>query len=299
MIRKISNKIRYFRKYKGLGITSSSFLSGNGVFEYGSGCGIERDVSIAVNGHLSFGRGVQLRSYSEINADNIWIGSFTRFEKNARIFGQVRVGSFSLVGANFFASSGTHEFKLSPAMLINDQDGMADKKSTQKPIRIGEDCWIGINVFVAPGVTIGKGCVIGANSTVLADLPPYSVAMGQPARTMSKRLAFSPPEELKADVDQIPYFYEGFDNRKESITGCMKALSETLVLCVSPEGKSKVVLDVEGAGKIRIYDREYSLPSSARTRVEADLDPSGNGFIPLRIPRESIAGFKLYGAKCA
>jgi len=52
-----------------------------------------------------------------------------------------------------------------------------------KPIRIGSGVWIGGGAIILPGVTIGDGCVIGAGSVVTRDLPPGSVAVGNPART--------------------------------------------------------------------------------------------------------------------
>ena len=56
-----------------------------------------------------------------------------------------------------------------------------------RPVVIGKEVWVGRGVFVGPGVTIGDGCVIGANSVVTRDLPPYSVAVGAPARVVRVR----------------------------------------------------------------------------------------------------------------
>ncbi|OQE18705.1 hypothetical protein PENSTE_c017G09061 [Penicillium steckii] len=50
------------------------------------------------------------------------------------------------------------------------------------PIFIEDDCWIGANVIVLPGVRIGKGSTIGAGSIVTKDIPPFSVAVGAPCR---------------------------------------------------------------------------------------------------------------------
>ena len=50
-----------------------------------------------------------------------------------------------------------------------------------KPITIGEDCWLGANVTVLPGVTIGNRCIIGAGSVVTKDIPNDSVYVGNPA----------------------------------------------------------------------------------------------------------------------
>lgn len=52
------------------------------------------------------------------------------------------------------------------------------------PVRIEDDCWIGGNVTILPGVTIGRGCTVGAGSVVSRSLPPFSVAIGSPARVV-------------------------------------------------------------------------------------------------------------------
>ena len=54
------------------------------------------------------------------------------------------------------------------------------------PITVGNDVWIGANVCVLPGVTIGDGCVIGAGSVVTKDIPPHSLAVGNPCRVIRK-----------------------------------------------------------------------------------------------------------------
>ncbi|PSN10551.1 hypothetical protein C7293_27655 [filamentous cyanobacterium CCT1] len=53
-------------------------------------------------------------------------------------------------------------------------------------ITIEDDCWLGTGVRVLDGVTIGRGSVIGAGAVVSRDIPPYSVAVGVPARVIEK-----------------------------------------------------------------------------------------------------------------
>ena len=53
------------------------------------------------------------------------------------------------------------------------------------PVVIGEGSWIGENVCIC-GASVGKHCVIGANSVVTSDIPDYSVAVGSPARVVKK-----------------------------------------------------------------------------------------------------------------
>ena len=61
-----------------------------------------------------------------------------------------------------------------------------------KPVRICRNAWIGQNSFILKGVTVGEGAVIGVNSVVVTDIPPYSVAMGNPARVVVKNTAQVP-----------------------------------------------------------------------------------------------------------
>ena len=50
-----------------------------------------------------------------------------------------------------------------------------------RPVVIGEKCWIGGHATICPGVTIGDRCVIGAGAVVVKDIPPDSLAVGNPA----------------------------------------------------------------------------------------------------------------------
>ena len=52
------------------------------------------------------------------------------------------------------------------------------------PITIEDDVWLGSGVHIMPGITIGRGCVIGAGSIVTKDIPPYSLAVGNPCHVI-------------------------------------------------------------------------------------------------------------------
>jgi acetyltransferase-like isoleucine patch superfamily enzyme len=71
----------------------------------------------------------------------------------------VNVGARGLIGSNCCFYSGTHP--LDPVV----RNGTADPEMG-KEINIGEDCWLGVNVIVLPGITIGRGSTIGAGSVV-------------------------------------------------------------------------------------------------------------------------------------
>ncbi|KAJ5207282.1 Maltose/galactoside acetyltransferase [Penicillium cf. griseofulvum] len=91
----------------------------------------------------------------------------------------ITVGARTLFGPNVNLFSGAHP--LDPA-LRNGLEG----PETGKPIVIGEDCWLGGNVIVLPGVTIGRGVTIGAGSVVTKDVPAFHVAAGNPAKIIRR-----------------------------------------------------------------------------------------------------------------
>lgn len=59
------------------------------------------------------------------------------------------------------------------------------------PVKICDRAWIGFNVIILKGVTIGEGAIVGAGSVVTKDVPPYTIVAGNPARTIRE----IPPDE--------------------------------------------------------------------------------------------------------
>ena len=82
---------------------------------------------------------------------------------------------------------------------------------------IGNDVWIGQNVTFLPGVHVGDGAIIGANSTVSRDIPPYCVAAGDPARVVRKRY----DDETTAFLLELKWW----DWPAEKITSNLEALA--------------------------------------------------------------------------
>ena len=82
---------------------------------------------------------------------------------------------------------------------------------------IDNDVWIGQHVTVMPGVHIGDGAIIGANSVVASDIPPYSIAVGNPCRVVKKRF----DDEL---IDLLLQF-KWWDKDIEEIESLMPLLS--------------------------------------------------------------------------
>lgn len=95
-------------------------------------------------------------------------------------YGGVKIGDGVRIAAYSSINSVDHQFD-QPDTFITDQ-GM--KKSE---VIIEDDVWMGISVHINRGVHIGKGSVIGTNSVVTKNIPPYSVAVGSPAKVIKSR----------------------------------------------------------------------------------------------------------------
>ena len=118
-----------------------------------------------VNGHepeLKIGNNVSLGEYSHITcANKITIGN------------SVLTGRFVLITDNSHGNSTKDSADIAP---------LAREIHSNGPVCIGDNVWIGDKVTILPNVTIGKGCIIAANTVVTKDLPEYSVAAGIPAK---------------------------------------------------------------------------------------------------------------------
>jgi acetyltransferase-like isoleucine patch superfamily enzyme len=66
--------------------------------------------------------------------------------------------------------------------------------TSKGPTRVGDNVWCGANVVITSGVTVGERCVIGANSVVTSDLPPFSIAAGAPARVL-RTITYGSPRD--------------------------------------------------------------------------------------------------------
>lgn len=87
----------------------------------------------------------------------------------------VRIGRKVISGPNVFISDCTHEYSDVRIPVIDQEVRVVNNTS------VGDDSWLGINSIIM-GCSVGRHCIIGANSVVLSDIPDYCVAVGNPAR---------------------------------------------------------------------------------------------------------------------
>ena len=104
----------------------------------------------------------------------------------------VEIGDHCMFANGCFVSDGSHRFD-DPEKPVTWQGF-----TTKGPTRIGDNVWCGANVVVTSGVTIGERCVIGANSVVTQDIPPFSIAAGAPAKVL-KQVEYRRRPERRSD----------------------------------------------------------------------------------------------------
>ena len=117
--------------------------------------------------------------------DNVWINHNARIDAS----GGVKIGEGCQIGySSMILSHSSHiAIRLNGAKYM-DMDVSERKGYIHKPVTIGEYTFVGGGAAILPGVTIGKGCVIGVNSVVTHDVPDYKIVVGSPARIIGSTI---------------------------------------------------------------------------------------------------------------
>jgi putative colanic acid biosynthesis acetyltransferase WcaF len=125
------------------------------------------------------GKGVIIRPTSTFTYPwKVTIGDYSWIGDDVVIYSlaEITIGRNVVVSQKSYLCAATHDYR-SPTFDI---EGL--------PINIENESWLGADVFVAPGVTVGRGAVVGARSSVYSDLPPMMICVGAPARPCRARL---------------------------------------------------------------------------------------------------------------
>lgn len=140
-----------------------------------------------------------------ITNPNILVGDFTyiadsEFESHVTNFypwsrDKLIIGKFCQIaaGVEFIMNDANHQMNAISTFPFYTLEGwsMEAPAAADMPFKgntvIGNDVWIGQNATILPGVHIGDGAIIGANSTVGSDIEPYTIVAGNPAKPIRKR----------------------------------------------------------------------------------------------------------------
>lgn len=97
---------------------------------------------------------------------------------------QVTIGDHTLIASRVFISDHNHgDYQTDDAASAPDTPP-ADRPLSSRPVKIGRNVWLGEQVCILPGITVGDGAIVGAGSVVTRDIPPHSIAAGNPARVI-------------------------------------------------------------------------------------------------------------------
>jgi putative colanic acid biosynthesis acetyltransferase WcaF len=103
--------------------------------------------------------------------NHAWVGDHAELYT----LGSITIGNNAVVSQKSYLCTGSHDY----------QSDFFDIYA--KPIVIEDEAWVAADVYIAPGVIIGKGAVIGARSSVYKDMPAGMICIGNPATPIKKR----------------------------------------------------------------------------------------------------------------
>lgn len=106
------------------------------------------------------------------------IGDYSWIGDNVTLYslGEIEIGKNVVVSQESYLCTGSHDYT------------KLDFPIYQKKIYIEDECWLATDVYVAPGITIGKGTVVGARSSVFKNLPKNKICIGSPAKIIRDRV---------------------------------------------------------------------------------------------------------------
>ena len=152
-------------------------LGENVIFE--AGVLVFHPENIELGSNIYIGHNTMLKGYYRNQltiGDNTWIGQgcFIHAAGGVAIGNCVGIGPF----VKIMSSEHIEEGREVPVLFARTED---------MPVMIEDDSNIGMGAIIRPGITIGRGCQVGAGAVVTKSLPPYSVAAGVPARVLRSR----------------------------------------------------------------------------------------------------------------
>ncbi|MBW8360044.1 MAG: acetyltransferase [Weeksellaceae bacterium] len=150
-------------------IRGRKFMQVGDGFTTGFGCRLEAYPADKSSVVLRIGKNFQMNDYVHIAA-----------------LEEVIIGDNVLMASKIFITDISHGTYTGDEKNSHPESIPKERALQSKPVRIGDNVWLGELVSVLPGVTIGKGTIVGANSVVSKSLPENIIAVGSPAKPVKK-----------------------------------------------------------------------------------------------------------------
>jgi phosphonate metabolism protein (transferase hexapeptide repeat family) len=155
-----------------------------------------------------------LGAYTEVGARTtlaeVEMGDYSYVVHDAQVI-YATIGRFCSIASHTRVNPGNHPlervalnhftYRASAYGLGPDEAGFFDWRRSHRVV-LGHDVWLGHGVIVLPGVTIGTGAAIGAGAVVTKDVPPFAVAVGNPARVIRFRF----PEAVRDSLLRVAWW---------------------------------------------------------------------------------------------
>ncbi|MDD9334945.1 MULTISPECIES: CatB-related O-acetyltransferase [unclassified Candidatus Tisiphia] len=179
-----------------------------------------------------------------IHNPNIMVGDYSyyhdshypeQFERN-NVIGchqcKLIIGKFCAIakGTTFIMDDVNHlmdGFSTYPFFIFEGWNNYTPTCNKARSTIVGNDVWFGTNSVIMPGVTIGDGAIIGAYAVVTKDVPPYSIAVGNPSRIIRKRFS----EDIVDKLAQIKWWDWDYDKITRNIEVIVGADIDQLKEC--------------------------------------------------------------------
>jgi phosphonate metabolism protein (transferase hexapeptide repeat family) len=152
----------------------------------------------------------------------VTVGDFSYLERHAEAI-YTDIGKFCSIAANTRINALEHPLERPTSHKVSYRpneyfrylgvDQAFRERRRQKRVTIGHDVWIGHGAVIMPGLSIGNGAVVGANSVVTHDVPAFMIAAGVPARIVRPRFA----AEVAARLEKLAWWDWPLDRLFEAI----------------------------------------------------------------------------------
>jgi acetyltransferase-like isoleucine patch superfamily enzyme len=186
---------------RGLHIDGRIRVNGMPLVDIADGADIRISENVTLN---SWNRGYHVNLYSPVKLVAEGRGTEILIGRNTRIHGScLHARRRIFIGENCLIAGNVQIFDCDGHDLsFPEVDSRLNTMGETSPVVIEDAVWIGTQVIVLPGVTIGRGSVVGAGSVVTHDVPPFVVAAGNPARIVKDfRHLMDPNDSMTVPAD--------------------------------------------------------------------------------------------------